>query len=223
MFYYIVIVLCPYPSKLKQPWSRCLFVFVYSSITCFDSLNYPKKYQKKKKRKMSTGANHGENETRKNLLFRRRWNQTKQHGIYNTTFSSHVSFSHKTLGFRYRIHRNKWPLSLHTNQLSSTQHFLYFLYSILLTTLTTLQNSHFCVGNMFQNFPFLLFLFFGLVNGRWQHEEVVVSVPTIHVDHSGLTTKFRTIQSAIDSIPSNNHHWIRISIKPGIYKYVFLL
>nr|GMD83467.1 probable pectinesterase 29 [Ipomoea batatas] len=76
---------------------------------------------------------------------------------------------------------------------------------------------------MFNNLPlfliFFFFFFFGLVNGRWQYDEdAVVSVPTIHVDHSGLTTNFKTIQSAIDSIPSNNLRWIRISIKPGVYK-----
>ncbi|CAH9079067.1 unnamed protein product [Cuscuta epithymum] len=69
--------------------------------------------------------------------------------------------------------------------------------------------------------PFL-FLFLGLVNGGgnppypWFHYEHVFS-PAIYVDQSGFT-KFKTIQSAIDAIPSNNLRWICIFIMPGIYR-----
>ncbi|ESQ29671.1 hypothetical protein EUTSA_v10023834mg, partial [Eutrema salsugineum] len=39
---------------------------------------------------------------------------------------------------------------------------------------------------------------------------------TIVVDHSGKGN-FKTIQSAINSIPSGNSHWIKIFIKEGVY------
>lgn len=42
-------------------------------------------------------------------------------------------------------------------------------------------------------------------------------VKTIVVDQSG-NGNFKTIQSAIDSIPSGNDHWIKIFIRKGIYK-----
>ncbi|CAH9099448.1 unnamed protein product [Cuscuta europaea] len=76
---------------------------------------------------------------------------------------------------------------------------------------------------MSKNLPFL-FLFLGLVNGggnppySWFHYEDVYSpTPIVYVDQSGLKN-FTTIQSAIDAIPSNNLHWICISIMPGIYR-----
>jgi pectin methylesterase-like acyl-CoA thioesterase len=40
---------------------------------------------------------------------------------------------------------------------------------------------------------------------------------TIIVDQSGKGN-FNTIQSAIDSIPSQNSQWTRIQISPGIYR-----
>lgn len=41
---------------------------------------------------------------------------------------------------------------------------------------------------------------------------------TIRVDQSGKGD-FKTIQNAIDSIPSNNDKWIRILISPGHFRY----
>ncbi|XVF22840.1 hypothetical protein REPUB_Repub12eG0205700 [Reevesia pubescens] len=40
---------------------------------------------------------------------------------------------------------------------------------------------------------------------------------TIVVDKSGHGN-FNSIQSAIDSIPPNNHQWIKLQINPGVYK-----
>ncbi|OMP09373.1 Pectinesterase, catalytic [Corchorus olitorius] len=40
---------------------------------------------------------------------------------------------------------------------------------------------------------------------------------TIVVDKSGHGN-FQTVQSAIDSIPPNNNQWIKLQIKPGVYK-----
>nr|GMD88554.1 probable pectinesterase 29 [Ipomoea batatas] len=60
----------------------------------------------------------------------------------------------------------------------------------------------------------LFSLLFGLVvNGKRPHS-------TIHVDPSASSSSsnFTTIQSAIDSVPSNNSHWVCISIKHGTYK-----
>ncbi|XP_019163039.1 PREDICTED: probable pectinesterase 55 isoform X2 [Ipomoea nil] len=57
---------------------------------------------------------------------------------------------------------------------------------------------------------FFFFLVLGWVSGgRAQYL-------TIHVDQSG-SSDFKTIQSAIDSVPSNNSQWVCISIKPAIY------
>ncbi|XP_030523405.2 probable pectinesterase 55 [Rhodamnia argentea] len=41
---------------------------------------------------------------------------------------------------------------------------------------------------------------------------------TIFVDPSGRLGNFTTIQSAIDSVPSNNRNWVSIYIKKGIYR-----
>ncbi|KAI6680594.1 hypothetical protein NL676_034475 [Syzygium grande] len=40
----------------------------------------------------------------------------------------------------------------------------------------------------------------------------------IFVDPSGRLGNFTTIQSAIDSVPSNNRNWVCIYIKKGIYR-----
>ncbi|XP_009596415.1 putative pectinesterase 29 [Nicotiana tabacum] len=68
----------------------------------------------------------------------------------------------------------------------------------------------------------LLFLFNGLTNGRvLQWPSIGTNffgfIPTIYVDQSGFA-HFETIQSAIDSIPSNNSYWICIFINSGLYK-----
>lgn len=67
-----------------------------------------------------------------------------------------------------------------------------------------------------------LFLFYGLASGRvLQLPSIGISmfgfIQTIYVDQSGFA-QFQKIQSAIDSIPSNNSHWICIYIRPGLYK-----
>ncbi|XP_062104491.1 probable pectinesterase 29 [Humulus lupulus] len=63
----------------------------------------------------------------------------------------------------------------------------------------------------------------GLANGEyWQSRRVGVisnggNFQTITVDQSGHGN-FNTIQSAIDSVPSNNKYWIYIIIKAGVYR-----
>lgn len=42
-------------------------------------------------------------------------------------------------------------------------------------------------------------------------------VKTVVVGHNGASN-FRTIQAAIDSIPSVNNNWIKIYLKHGTYK-----
>ncbi|RAL44558.1 hypothetical protein DM860_003317 [Cuscuta australis] len=66
----------------------------------------------------------------------------------------------------------------------------------------------------------LLFLFFSFVSGfLCSGGEDAKLYSTIYVAQSGLAgAHFTTIQSAIDSIPSHNTRWIRISIMPGTYK-----
>ncbi|MED6127096.1 hypothetical protein PIB30_084889 [Stylosanthes scabra] len=41
---------------------------------------------------------------------------------------------------------------------------------------------------------------------------------TIIVDQSGRDSKFKTVQSAIDSIPENNNKWVKIHINAGTYE-----
>lgn len=43
---------------------------------------------------------------------------------------------------------------------------------------------------------------------------------TVTVDQS--SSQYRTVQSAIDSIPAENNQWIKVHIKAGTYKYVKL-
>lgn len=42
---------------------------------------------------------------------------------------------------------------------------------------------------------------------------------SITVGQSGKTD-FKTIQSAIDSVPAGNSQWIHIQISSGVYKYI---
>lgn len=46
------------------------------------------------------------------------------------------------------------------------------------------------------------------------------SLPVIRVDPSGHSGNFTTVQSAIDSVPENNQHWVCIYVKEGIYRWV---
>ncbi|CAA2966886.1 probable pectinesterase 29 [Olea europaea subsp. europaea] len=63
-----------------------------------------------------------------------------------------------------------------------------------------------------------IFMLFGLANGGMQERfsRELIDFPTIYVDPSNLRS-FRTIQSAINSVPSKNNRWICISIKAGTY------
>lgn len=49
------------------------------------------------------------------------------------------------------------------------------------------------------------------------------SVPyqKIYVDQPGQNGNFSTIQSAIDSVTSNNPNWVVIHIKEGTYRYIY--
>ncbi|KAM3249632.1 putative pectinesterase 29 [Capsicum chacoense] len=75
--------------------------------------------------------------------------------------------------------------------------------------------------HFFKSVVAFLFLFYGLANGRvlqWPSVGINIFgfIPTIYVDQSGFA-QFQKIQSAIDSIPSNNSHWTCIFIRPGLY------
>ncbi|KAK9289185.1 hypothetical protein L1049_017659 [Liquidambar formosana] len=61
-----------------------------------------------------------------------------------------------------------------------------------------------------------LFVSFGLANCKKSGKNLV-AYPTITVDQSGRGN-FSTIQSAIDSIPLDNRHWICIYVKTGVYR-----
>ena len=66
-----------------------------------------------------------------------------------------------------------------------------------------------------------LFLVLGVgqANGQLYRKDGIKKLPyyTITVAQSG-SASFSTIQSAIDSIPSNNRNWVCIRIKAGIYR-----
>ncbi|KAL2463302.1 putative pectinesterase 29 [Forsythia ovata] len=83
------------------------------------------------------------------------------------------------------------------------------LHSVFLGSLRLLQR---------QMTPFPVFILFGLANGEMQERisRKLIDFPTIYVDPSNLGS-FPTIQSAINSVPSNNNQWICISVKAGVY------
>ncbi|XP_058203853.1 probable pectinesterase 29 [Rhododendron vialii] len=69
---------------------------------------------------------------------------------------------------------------------------------------------------------FFFFIGLGFASRRQLHRRfynagVPPNYPTIYVDQSGQGN-FTTIQSAIDSIPSNNGNWICVYIKAGEYR-----
>lgn len=73
----------------------------------------------------------------------------------------------------------------------------------------------------------LVFFFLGFVelgNARYvtgfQRKQQKMNYKTVYVDPSGHG-QFKTIQSAIDSVPQNNQNWICINIKAGQYRYLF--
>ncbi|KAI7992167.1 putative pectinesterase 29 [Camellia lanceoleosa] len=67
----------------------------------------------------------------------------------------------------------------------------------------------------------LFFISFGSANSRvfrrFSTAQSMATYPTIYVDKSGHGN-FSTIQSAIDSIPSNNGNWICVSVRAGEYR-----
>ncbi|KAI7991385.1 putative pectinesterase 29 [Camellia lanceoleosa] len=67
----------------------------------------------------------------------------------------------------------------------------------------------------------LFFISFGSANSqvfrRFSTAQSMATYPTIYVDQSGHGN-FSTIQSAIDSIPSNNGNWICVSVRAGEYR-----
>ncbi|XP_073051603.1 probable pectinesterase 29 [Primulina eburnea] len=54
-------------------------------------------------------------------------------------------------------------------------------------------------------------------NHHLHHHKNAVELPTIYVDPSGKGN-YKTIQAAIDSVPSNNQNWTCIYIKQGTYR-----
>ncbi|KAI8009666.1 putative pectinesterase 29 [Camellia lanceoleosa] len=63
----------------------------------------------------------------------------------------------------------------------------------------------------------LFFIAFGSANSWVFRRLSMATYPTIYVDQSGHGN-FSTIQSAIDSIPSNNGNWICVSVRAGEYR-----
>ncbi|XP_057740624.1 probable pectinesterase 55 [Arachis stenosperma] len=59
----------------------------------------------------------------------------------------------------------------------------------------------------------------GVVNAQYYRTvgDKILPFSKIIVDSSGHGN-FSTIQSAIDSVPSNNKNWVSINVKPGIYR-----
>ncbi|KAE9598504.1 putative pectin lyase/virulence factor [Lupinus albus] len=77
-----------------------------------------------------------------------------------------------------------------------------------------MENMH--NSNIFIPFTFLILIF------RFSNALDCSSPPkVIDVNQSGEGGSFRTIQSAIDSIPKPNTQWIHIRISAGTYTYGF--
>ncbi|KGN61008.1 hypothetical protein Csa_021278 [Cucumis sativus] len=71
--------------------------------------------------------------------------------------------------------------------------------------------------------PFLLLftlfnaVVFGFEAVNQARDFVLTIQSVVIVDKSG-NGNFQTVQAAIDSVPPNNNHWIKIQINPGVYK-----
>lgn len=55
--------------------------------------------------------------------------------------------------------------------------------------------------------------------GGRDHHKGANKYRTIYVDPSGRRGGFRSIQAAINSVPSNNKGWICIHVKKGVYRW----
>lgn len=77
-----------------------------------------------------------------------------------------------------------------------------------------------CCGSFFL-FIYILVIscygFGGVEGGRYVAAQSAPVGRIIAVDKSGHGD-FTTIQAAINSVPSGNKQWIRISVRPGIYR-----
>ncbi|PIN11560.1 Pectinesterase [Handroanthus impetiginosus] len=60
------------------------------------------------------------------------------------------------------------------------------------------------------------FICFAFTNGEFDCTSGLIDRPTLAVDPLS-NTSFSSIQSAIDSVPSNNKKWISICVKAGVY------
>ncbi|KAF1894212.1 hypothetical protein Lal_00004136 [Lupinus albus] len=69
----------------------------------------------------------------------------------------------------------------------------------------------------FPKFFSIIFILQILVFGFCESHKCAKPYKTIHVCQRGDKT-FKTIQSAIDTVPPGNSQWIRIRISPGVYK-----
>ncbi|KAJ1409746.1 Pectinesterase, catalytic [Sesbania bispinosa] len=68
-----------------------------------------------------------------------------------------------------------------------------------------------------QLFCFILMLLVLAFDGSESQQNCVYPLKTITVSQSG-NADFKTIQSAIDSVPNKNSQWIHIQISPGAYR-----
>jgi len=69
-----------------------------------------------------------------------------------------------------------------------------------------------------QSFVFIL-IFVVLAFDVCESQDCSSPFKTITVSKSG-ETNFKTIQSAIDSVPEGNSQWIHIQISSGVYRYI---
>ncbi|XP_074343105.1 putative pectinesterase 29 [Apium graveolens] len=68
------------------------------------------------------------------------------------------------------------------------------------------------------NLWLLMFIAIAIINCEaWRIGRAATHWRTIYVGHSG-SGKFTSIQTAIDSVPSNNDNWVRIYVEAGVYR-----
>ena len=81
-----------------------------------------------------------------------------------------------------------------------------------------------CLYNIFASIFIVLLLYFSIseaLDCELDNGNIFNVAETITVDQSGKGN-FKSVQNAIDSIPSDNNKWIRILISPGTFRYYSL-
>ena len=75
-----------------------------------------------------------------------------------------------------------------------------------------------CLYNIFASIFIVLLLYFSISEALDCELDNGKVAETITVDQSGKGD-FKSVQNAVDSIPSNNNKWIHILISPGNFRY----